>query len=160
MLNNVPNAAFRLVRAGLLTGVIDGAFSSILAAFFYGSTVTKLFQGVAATLLGPTAADGGSKTAAIGWLMHFGVAFGWSIVFLLAYNQFAGLRAFVQETSGKFIVAAVYGPVIWMVMSLVVIPLLVHRPPTITYKWWIQFIGHAPFVALPMIWMIARGNEL
>ncbi|MEO7995826.1 MAG: hypothetical protein ABI852_00190 [Gemmatimonadaceae bacterium] len=159
MFNNVPNAASRLVRAGFLTGVVDGSFSSILAAFFYGSTVTKLFQGVAATVLGPSAADGGSRTAAIGWLMHFGVAFGWSAVFLLAYNQFAGLRGFVGSTTGKLVAAAVYGPIIWMVMSLVVIPLLLHRPTTITYKWWIQFVGHAPFVALPMIWMIAKSGE-
>ena len=159
MFENVPNAGSRLARAGLLTGVIDGSFSSILAAFFYGSTVTKLFQGVAATVLGPSAATGGLRTAAIGWLMHFGVAFGWSLVFLLLYNQVGTLRTLVQSTSGKLAAAAVYGPMIWMTMSLVVIPLLVHKPTVITYKWWIQFVGHAPFVALPMIWMMARGSE-
>jgi uncharacterized membrane protein YagU involved in acid resistance len=55
--------------------------------------------------------------------------------------------------------AAVYGPIVWMVMSLVVIPLLVHRPPSITPRWWIQLAGHIPFVALPMIWQIARGGD-
>jgi hypothetical protein len=38
----------------------------------------------------------------------------------------------------------------WMTMSLVVIPLLAQRPP-ITYRWWIQFFGHIPFVALPIV---------
>jgi hypothetical protein len=41
----------RLVRAGLLTGVIDGLFSSVLSVVSYHSTVARLFQGVASTLL-------------------------------------------------------------------------------------------------------------
>ena len=44
-----------------------------------------------------------------------------------------------------------YGPFVWAVMSLVVIPLLVHRPPTIGARWWIQFLGHFPFVGLPIV---------
>ena len=74
---------FQFVRAGLVTGITDGLFSRALAAFAYGSTVTRLWQGVAAVLLGAAAFDGGTRTAMIGLLMHFGVAFGWSAVFLL-----------------------------------------------------------------------------
>jgi hypothetical protein len=73
----------RLLIAGLVTGVTDGLFSSTLAAFAYGSTVTRLWQGVASTLLGASAFDGGLRTAAVGLLMHFGVAFAWSAVFLV-----------------------------------------------------------------------------
>ena len=70
-----------LVRAGAATAVTDGLFSSVLAALFYGSTVSRLFQGVASTLLGASAFDGGTRTALVGVLMHVGVAFGWSAVF-------------------------------------------------------------------------------
>src|SRR5258707_14494348 len=79
----------RLVRAGLLTGLVDGMFSSVLSVAFYGSTATRLFQGVAATLLGPEALNGGTRTALIGLLMHFVVAFGCSDVFLLLAMQSA-----------------------------------------------------------------------
>jgi hypothetical protein len=82
----------RIVVAGVLTGVIDGLFSSVLSAVFYGSTVTRLFQGVAATLLGPNAVDGGVRTALIGVAMHFGVALGWSAVFAFLVSQFEWLR--------------------------------------------------------------------
>lgn len=44
----------RLVRAGLLTGIIDGLFPS----------------------LGREALEGGVSTALVGVLMHFGAAFG------------------------------------------------------------------------------------
>jgi uncharacterized membrane protein YagU involved in acid resistance len=58
---------------------------------------------------------------------------------------------------GLLAVAAVYGPLVWCAMSLFVIPTFTHRPPTINYRWWVQFFGHMVFVALPMITMISRG---
>jgi uncharacterized membrane protein YagU involved in acid resistance len=58
---------------------------------------------------------------------------------------------------GIFKVAAVYGPFIWMFMSLVVIPLLLHRPPTFNIRWWVQLIGHFPFVGLPIVTLIGSG---
>jgi len=146
-----------LLRAGLTTGVVDGLFSSILAVAFYDSTVTRLFQGVASTLLGKTAIDGGVRTALVGVLMHFGVAFGWSAVFLLIVLQSERIRNAIRSKGGVVKVALLYGPSIWLVMSLIVIPVLLHRPPTITIRWWIQLIGHFPFVGLPIVASIAAG---
>ena len=148
---------FRLVRAGLVTGVTDGLFSSVLSAFVYGSTVTRLWQGVASTLLGAAAFEGGLPTAAIGVLMHFGVAFAWSAVFLLLVLTSAWLRGVLAAPYGVVAVAAVYGPLIWLAMSLVVIPMLTHRPPAINLRWWVQLIGHAPFVGLPIVAMIGSA---
>jgi hypothetical protein len=153
----IRNPWSRLVRAGLLTGVTDGLFSSILAAFFYGSTVTRLWQGVASVLLGKEALDGGTPTALIGVLMHFGVAFGWSAVFLLLVMKLAWLRRVLSSRYGVVKVAAVYGPFIWLVMSLVVIPVLLHRPPNVNFRWLVQLLGHFPFVGLPMVWSIGGG---
>jgi uncharacterized membrane protein YagU involved in acid resistance len=141
----------RLVIAGMLTGIVDGLFSSILSAAFYGSTVTRLWQGVAATLLGSTAVNGGARTALVGVLMHVGVAFGWSAVFLLLVTRWHALQRLVDSPYGVMKAAALYGPFVWMVMSLAVIPLLVHRPPAINFRWWVQFFGHIPFVALPIV---------
>jgi hypothetical protein len=42
-------------------------------------------------------------------------------------------------------------------MSLIVIPLLVHRPPVIVPRWWVQFFGHAIFVGLPIVWISASS---
>ena len=151
----MPNALGRLARAGLLTALVDGTFSGVLAAAFYGSSVARLFQGVAATLSGPAALDGGTRTALVGVLMHVGVAFGWSAVFLLLYAGSAALRRATATPGGVVSVAAVYGPCVWLVMSLVVIPLLRHQPTPITYRWWIQLVGHFLFVGLPIVASIA-----
>jgi hypothetical protein len=154
----IRNPWSRLLRAGLLTGVIDGLFSSILSVFFYDSTVTRLFQGVASTLLGKAALEGGTRTALIGVLMHFGVAFGWSAVLLFFVMRSAWLRGVLTSPGGTAKVAAWYGPFIWLVMSLLVIPLLLHRPPNnINFRWLVQLIGHFPFVGLPMTASIAGG---
>lgn len=148
--------ASRILTAGLLTGVTDGLFSSVLVVAFYHSTFARLWQGVASTLLGPAALEGGTRTVLIGLLMHFGVALGWTAVFVLLVARLPTVRRVLASRGGVLKVAAVYGPFIWLVMSLAVIPLLVHRPPSITYRWWIQLFGHIVFVALPMIWAATR----
>jgi hypothetical protein len=153
----IRNPLSRLLRAGLLTGVLDGLFSSVLSVVFYDSTVTRLFQGVASTLLGKEAIDGGTGPALVGVLMHFGVAFGWSAVFLFLVLRSAWVRRVLASRYGVVKVAAVYGPFIWLVMSLAVIPLLLHRPPTINIRWWVQLIGHFPFVGIPIVASIGSG---
>ena len=92
----------------------------------------------------------GARATALGVLMHCAVAFFWSAVFVLAVMRSAGVRAVLASRFGRTKVAALYGPAIWLVMSLVVIPILLRRPPAITYRWWIQLAGHFPFVGLPM----------
>ena len=153
------DAPSRLVRAGLLTAITDGLFSSVLVAVFYGSTVTRLWQGVASVLLGPRALEGGLHTALIGLAIHLCVAFTWSAVFLFLVMRLPFIRTLLGTRYGVLEVAALYGPFIWMMMSLVIIPQFTHRPPTINYRWWIQFFGHIPFVALPMIAMITRDRR-
>ena len=147
----------RLIRAWLLTAIADGLFSSVLNVAFYGSTVTRLFQGVASTLLGKSELEGGTPTALVGVLMHFGVALGWSSVFLLLAMRSAWIRRILARPYGALRVASVYGPFVWMVMSLVFIPLLLHRPATINIRWWVQFFGQAVFVGLPIAASIRSG---
>ena len=101
-----------------------------------------------------TPVSSAARTAAIGLLMHFGVALGWSTVFLLLHDRWAWLRARVRSPGGVLAVAAVFGPLVWLTMSLVVIPLLVHRPPNINGRWLVQLVGHFPFVGLPIVAMI------
>jgi hypothetical protein len=153
----IRDPAGRLLRTGLLTAIVDGIFASSLAAFVYGTGVARLWQGVASTLLGPSALQGGTRTALVGVAMHVGVAFGWSAVFLLLAMRSAALRRVISSPGGVLAVAAIYGPCIWLVMSLVVIPTLTGRPPTFTYRWWVQLLGHIPAVAIPIVWSVARG---
>jgi hypothetical protein len=152
-----PGIGALLLRAWALTALIDGLFSSLLSVFAYHSSAERLFQGVASTLLGPAALTGGTRTALIGVLMHLGVALAWSTLFLLLVLKSGALRRILAGPGGALKVALLYGPFVWLVMSLVVVPLLLRRPPNITVRWWIQLAGHAPFVGLPIAASIRRG---
>jgi hypothetical protein len=150
------SAAPRLAAAGLLTGTVDGLWA-ILLTLIYGRSLTRLWQGIAATAFGERMFNGGAPTVLLGVLMHFGVAFAWSALFLILVTRSAWLRRVLDSPHGVLKVAAVYGPMIWIVMSVVVIPLLTGRPVTITGRWWIQLAGHVVFVGVPIVWSIWRG---
>lgn len=154
---NSRDALSRFVCAGFATAIIDGLFSSILSVATYGSTVARLFQGVAATLVGSAAFTGGARTAALGVLMHGGVAFGWAAVFVFAVMRSAWIRGVLASRYGVLKVASVYGPAIWLVMSLLVIPVLLHQPPSISLRWWVQLVGHFPFVGIPIVASATMG---
>lgn len=153
----IRNPLSRLLLSGLLTGLTDGCFACVQSVFFYDSTVTRLWQGVASVLLGKEALEGGTRTALIGVLMHFGVAFAWSAVFLLLAQRSAWIRRVLGSRFGALKIASWYGPLVWSVMSLVVIPVLAHRPPSVSLRWLYQLIGHIPFVGLPIAWSIGTG---
>jgi hypothetical protein len=149
----------RIVRAGLFTALVDGLFSSVLSVAFYGSTVARLFQGVAAVPLGSRALEGGTRTEVIGIAIHVGVAFAWSIVFALVARS-GWLDRLLRSRSGVLAVAALYGPFVWCAMSLGIVPLFTHRSPAIAFRWWVQFFGHMPFVGLPIVATMASGGKM
>jgi hypothetical protein len=141
----------RLARAWGLTAIVDFTFSSVLVTVFYHSTFARLWQGVASVPFGPSALGGGTRYTLIGIGLHLCVALTWSTLFLGLYLALPWLRRVVTTPGGLLAVAAIYGPCIWMFMSFVLIPSFTNRPPTIAYRWWVQFFGHILFVAVPMI---------
>jgi hypothetical protein len=142
-----------LVPVWLLTAAWDFGCASALSIFGYHSTFTRLWQGVAATVLGPTAIGGGTSTVLAGLALHLAVALTWSALFVLAAVRWSGLRNMIATRGGALAVAIAYGPLIWLVMSLVVIPLALHRPPAFGARWWTQVGAHVPFVSIPLVFM-------
>lgn len=142
----MTTAVNRLLVTGLVIGICDGLFATV-QSLIMNKSASRVWQGVASVLLGPSAMTGGIRTALIGILMHFAVAYFWSAVFIFGILPF-------WRPNWSF--AIVYGPFIWLVMSLGVIPLLVHRPPAITPRWWVQLVGHVVFVGLPIVLTATR----
>jgi hypothetical protein len=150
----------RLVPVWLVLAVVDGLCASALSIFGYGTTATRLWQGVASTVIGPSAFEIGWRGVAVGLLLHAGVALAWSAVFVALVMLSARVRRLIATPGGALAAAALYGPAIWLVMSLVVIPLLTGRPPSFNLRWWVQVLAHVPFVAVPIVattaWVMAR----
>jgi len=149
-----------LIKAGLLTAVSDCLFATVLTVFFFGGSFERLWQGVASVPLGKEALEGGAGTMWIGLGLHLCVAFWWSAVFLYGAMRLAVVRRTLASPWGVLKIAAVYGPFIWLVMTLVVIPAFTKRPPTFAARWWVQLVGHVPFVALPIAWTARTSNRL
>lgn len=147
----MTSTASRILLAGLFTGVADGLFSSVLSVAFYGSSVTRLFQGVASVPLGRGALNGGVPAAAAGIAMHFAVALAWSFIFSTVALRLPWLQRLLTSPFGVAKISVLYGPLVWIVMSLIVIPALTGRGPSITSRWWTQFFGHIIFVGLPIV---------
>lgn len=162
----VPHSSFgrdamsRLVRAGVITGISDALWAIVLQVFIYQrGSASRVWQGVASVLIGKAALDGGTATVVLGLVMHFFVAFTWSAIFLLLVIRSPRLRAILDSPYGVLRVAAVYGPLIWVVMSWMVIPIFVHHFAAMTINWWIQLAGHIAFVGLPLVWSIGSGSR-
>jgi hypothetical protein len=147
-----------LVRSGIAVGVSDFLFASVANAILQHRTPIRVFQGVASVPFGKGALNGGLRTFALGVAIHFCVAFFWSAVYLLLTRGVPALGRLVKTPGGALAFAAVYGPIIWLTMTFVVIPAFVHRPPTITPIWWVNLFGHIPFIVLPMVWASGDGR--
>ena len=148
----------RLVRAGLLTGVVDGLWAVVLTLAYQRSLV-RLWQGIAAVPFGDGMFTGGAATVVLGIVLHVCVAFAWSAVLLSNVMRLAWLRAILDSPLGALKIATVYGPFIWIAMSIAIVPLFTHKPPVINGRWFIQLAGHVVFVGLPMAWAIGRGSR-
>ena len=69
-------------------------------------------------------------------------------VFMALVSRSAWIRRVLASRYGVVRVAAVYGPFIWLVMSLAVISLATGKLPAFGLRWWVQVFAHVPFVAL------------
>jgi hypothetical protein len=154
----------RVRRALLLTWLVtagwDFVCASALAVFGYHSTVARLWQGVASTVLGARAAQIGGLGVAAGLALHLMVSLTWSALFVVLLARSDTLRGIVRRPSGAVAVAIVYGPMIWLVMSCVVIPLATGQPPRFGFRWWVQIFAHVPFVTLPLVFTARRAMGL
>jgi hypothetical protein len=54
------------------------------------------------------------------------------------------------------VLACIYGPIIWLVMSLAVIPVATGRLPGLGFRWWVQVVAHVPFVTVPLVFAARR----
>lgn len=145
-----------VVPVWLVTATWDFLCATALSVFAYHTTAARLWQGVASTVLGPAALEGGATTVAAGLALHLAVALTWSVLFVAAVRGWPALRRTIGTPVGALAVATAYGPLIWLVMSLLVIPLATGRPPRFGFRWWVQIGAHVPFVTIPLVFTARR----
>jgi len=85
-LRRVLLAATVVAAADLLDAII------VWVVIFQKATVPRILQSIATGLLGPDSFNGGTATALLGLVLHFVVALGWTLVFLLLLRQWPWLH--------------------------------------------------------------------
>jgi hypothetical protein len=152
------------LRAVLLTWIMTAAWdcvcASALGVFAYGSTFRRFWQGVASTAFGASMLEMGARGVAAGLALHLLVALIWSAVFVIALARSFTLKRWLERPRGAIAAAVVYGPFIWLVMSLAVIPLATGRLPTLGFRWWVQIVAHVPFVTIPLVFTARRAFRI
>lgn len=112
-----PRDSKAILWTGLLAGTLD-ITSAMIHVTVLGSTLTRLFQYIASGLIGRDAAfSGGMATAALGLLLHYVIAFTFTVFYFLLYPRVSLLRR------NAVISGIGYGLFVWAVMNLIVLPL-------------------------------------
>ncbi len=100
------NFAKAIGIAGLTSGVMDISAALIVYGAM-GAKPLRLLQGIAGGVLGPRAYNGGVRTALLGLLLHFVIAFSAATLFFLA-SRFIGFLIDHAVLSGVLYGIAVY----------------------------------------------------
>jgi hypothetical protein len=107
-----------VASATLAVGVLDGLDAIVFFGLRSGAGPVRIFQSIAAGLVGRSAASqGGLKTASLGLLLHFVVAFLIVLVFVVASRRVTIL------TRHAVAAGILYGVAAYFVMNRVVLPL-------------------------------------
>ena len=118
--------ATQAILYGTLTvGTLDALDAIVFFWLRSGAPPLRIFQGIASGLLGPAARHGGLKTAAVGVALHYFIAFGIVVTYVLVSRRVALL------TRHPVVCGLFYGLVAYAVMNLVVIPLSKIGGPTL-----------------------------
>jgi uncharacterized membrane protein YagU involved in acid resistance len=91
--------------------------------------------------------------AASGFALHFGISLSVAATFYIV------LRWFVNTPARAVTVGLLYGAVVWMFNTAVVLPLFDVRHEPFFGGWYIPFlVDHALFVGLPIALVLAMGT--
>jgi uncharacterized membrane protein YagU involved in acid resistance len=146
-------------RAILLGTLIVGTLDAIDAFVFFGlrngTTPTRIFQSIAAGLLGRASFSAGMHGASLGGILHYLVAAGIATTYIMASGWIPILR------SRWVLCGAVYGVCAYFFMNLVVIPLSAIGPQRLTLSapFFNGIFIHIFGVGLPTAWLASRVSR-
>ena len=136
-----------ITRAIALGTLVVGTLDALDAVIFFGLRGVaphRIFQSIAAGLLGRSSFTGGAATVVLGAVLHYVIAF-------LIVGTFVGASRYLPMlTRAPILSGLVYGVGVYLVMNLVVLPLSAAGKPS--FPWPILVNGlliHMLGVGLP-----------
>lgn len=143
-----------ILWGGFACGVCD-LTAALVVYGFLGAKPISILQGIATGVMGPSARQGGMPTAALGFFLHFVIAFG------AATTYFIASRFLPFLTKHAVIAGFLYGIAVYFFMQRVVIPLsAVRRSPFSLKMMIIGIVIHMFCVGLPIALSIRKHARL
>jgi hypothetical protein len=135
-----------ILYGGLTVGILDGLFALVFYGLIFGVPTLRIFQSVAAGVLGRDAARaGGVPTFLLGLGLHFVVASCITTVYYLASLGLPFLNRYAVYCG------LIYGMLAYLGMHYIVIPLSNATPGGFDLlDFIVSIIGHAVLVGLPI----------
>jgi hypothetical protein len=132
-----------ILIAGLTSGALDITCALALNKL-RGTAPTRTLQGIASGLLGAKSFEGGRSTAALGLGLHFLIAVVAAAGYYIASREIGALIEY------SVLCGLVYGIVVHLFMSFIVLPLSSLQRPFSGTFFAAQLVIHMFFVGLPI----------
>ena len=149
------NAFLAIFWGGLACAVGDITQAFLAFGLLSGANPVRILQSIASGVLGPNSFQGGAKTASLGLLLHFVIAFGAATVFYVASRWLSFM------TTHVVISGMLYGEAVFLFMHFIVVPLSAAAKGHFGMATLITGpIGHMFLVGLPIALAVKRWAPL
>ena len=109
-----------LVKNISLTGFIAGTLDIMTAMILFyintGNDPQIVLKYISSAILGPQAFKEGLEIVFLGLVLHYIIAYSFTILFFMLYPKISFL------SKNKYVSGIVYGVIIWMIMNLAIVP--------------------------------------
>jgi hypothetical protein len=147
-----------ILAGGLVAGALDITYACVFWAVKAGVPAQRIFQSVAAGLLGKASFEGGTATAALGLALHFLIATSMSLTYYLVARRWPLLWRQAVPCG------LLYGLLLYAIMNFIVVPLSAAGGGGGKDLLWVAMsvAVHALFIGLPIALfsrraIVARG---
>lgn len=142
-----------LLLGGLVVGTFDILFAISFWRIGYGTAPSRIFQSIAAGLLGQASYEGGAATAWLGAVLHYFIA---SVIVLVYYLASLRIPKLVERPIPY---GLLYGIGVYIVMNYVVIPLSATQSGRFNLAWVASsIVVHAVLIGLPAAIFARRAH--
>ncbi len=139
-----PHPLIFVLAGGLIAGTLDIVYAWCFWAVKAGVPAQRIFQSVAAGLLGEASFEGGWSTAALGLALHFLIALTIALVYYVVALRWSLLW---RE---PVLCGAGYGLVVYCVMNYIVVPLSAAGPGSKNSLWiGLSILVHVVLIGIP-----------
>ncbi len=141
-----------VLAGGLIAGTLDMLYACAFWAVKAHLPAQRIFQDVAAGLLGPAAFQGGWPSAALGLVLHFLIALATAVVYYRVALRWPLLWR------QPLLAGAIYGLLVYGAMNYIVLPLSAAGPGSKDALWiGLSILAHMFLIGMPCAVLARRA---